>query len=178
MEDVVKGDDWLSYIVEIASTAPYGDFVECGVYSGTSAMQLAKYCKTTIHLFDSWMGISDLHEYDNSFYKNNKWIIDIKHTKKYLKDFSNVKYYQGWFPKRFDEVKDIEISLLHIDVSLYYPTKLSLEYLWDRVIIGGYVICNFHDNYSTGPKKAFYDFFENKQDIIEYPKGIRLIIKK
>ena len=177
MQDTAIVGEWLSYINEIASNAPYGDFVECGVYNGASAMQLAQNCKTTLHLFDSWEGISDLKDDDNDFYKNNQWITDIKNSQEYLKKFNNIKYYKGWFPDRFDDIKNVNISLLHIDASLYYPTKLSLEYMWDKIIPGGYVICNFHDDYSTGPKKAFYEFFKNTKNVIEYPKGIRLIIK-
>jgi hypothetical protein len=177
MEDQPIITKWLNSIDAISSSAPMGDFVECGVYLGTSAKKLAANCKKTLHLFDSWLGVSDLEKCDNEFYKNNKWIVDIKDTKQYLQEFTNIKYYQGWFPDQFTKIKTASISLLHIDASLYYPTKVSLEYFWDLVVDGGYVICNFHDGYSTGPEKAFYEFFGNDHEIIEYPAGIRLVIK-
>lgn len=166
---------WENAIDEISKKAPIGDFVECGSYAGFSSKVLANNCKQTLHLFDSWEGISELSDFDNKYYETQKWICNLETIQEKLSDFNNVKYYKGWYPDRFSEV-DKEISLLHIDASLYNSTKTSLEYFWPKLIKGGYLIVNFHEGYSTGPEKAVMEMFD-EEDLEIYPMGIRLIVK-
>lgn len=164
---------WLDTISEIASTAPEGDFVECGTHLGYSAQVLAAHCKTTLHLFDSWEGIPELTEFDGEYYKEQKWICSLEEAQANLSEFDNIKYYKGWFPDRFDEI-DNPISLLHIDASLYEPTVLSLKHFWPMLIKGGYAVCNFHEGYSKGAEKAVREFF-GEDKIEHHPAGIVLI---
>jgi hypothetical protein len=166
-------------LTELSQTASSldGDFVECGVFTGGTALALIKNCNSTFHLFDSWEGISDLCEFDGEYYKTQKWISDIETVKENLKEYTNAIFYKGWFPSRFNEIEDKQISLLHLDASLYEPTKSSLEFFWDKMVPGGLVISNFHEGYSTGPEKATRDFFEGKADLTEYPTGIFVAIK-
>jgi O-methyltransferase len=166
---------WKNAIGNISKTAPIGDFVECGSYNGFSAKILAANCKQTLHLFDSWQGISKLSEFDNKYYETQKWICNLEDIQNNLSGFDNIKYYKGWYPDKFGEV-DKEISLLHIDASIYHSTKLSLEYFWPKLIKGGYLIVNFHEDYSTGAKKAVLEKFDESQ-LEVYPLGIRLIVK-
>jgi hypothetical protein len=51
----------------------------------------------------------------------------------------------------------LKISLLHIDVDVYEPTKIILETLWDKVVKGGVVVL---DDYGTveGETKAVDEF--------------------
>jgi hypothetical protein len=160
-----------------AASSLDGDFVECGVFIGSTALHLIKNCNSTIHLFDSWEGISNLGEFDGEYYKTQKWICDMYHAENALKEYNNAIFYKGWIPSRFNEIEDKAISLLHLDLSLYEPTKSALEFFWDKMVVGGLVICNFHDGYSTGPEKATRDFFEGKADLSEYPTGIHVAIK-
>lgn len=170
---------WLDTIDEIAKRAALikGDFVECGTYLGTSARKLAENCRTTVHLFDSWEGVSELGEFDNNLYETLNWKTHLDIAKINLSQFSNVAFYKGWFPERFPEIADVNISLLHLDCSLYQPTKDSLEFMWERVVEGGYVICNTHEGLSTGPEKAVREFFAGKAELVEYPMGILVAIK-
>jgi hypothetical protein len=167
--------EWHEIIGNISQSAPYGDFVECGSYSGCSAKALAANCKQTLHLFDSWEGLPELSEFDNEYYKTQKWIYSLEDTKRNLAGFDNIKYYKGWYPDKFSEV-DKEISLLHIDASIYHSTKLSLEYFWPKLVKGGHLIVNFHEDYSTGAKRAVLEKFDESQ-LEVYPLGIRLIVK-
>jgi len=170
---------WKTSIRGIAERAldVEGDFVECGSYLGVSSKVLAEVCKTHLHLFDSWEGVSELAVVDNPIYKTLNWNTDIENIKNNLSEFSNISFYKGWFPKKFIEIENKKISLLHLDCSLYEPTKISLEYMWDKMSVGGYVICNTHEGISTGPEAATRDFFKNKRELITLPLGILVAIK-
>jgi hypothetical protein len=170
---------WLNTIEGLSNKAAAldGDFVECGVYIGTSAGTIAQNCNKTFHLFDSWEGVSILGEFDNDLYETLVWKTDIELARINLSRFGNLKFYKGWIPDRFEEVADIKIAFLHIDASLYQPTKDSLEFMWDRMVPGGYVVCNTHEGLSTGPEKAVREFFADKAELIQYPMGILVAIK-
>ena len=72
----------------------------------------------------------------------------------------------------------LKISLLHIDVDLYEPTKHILEKLFDRVTKGGIIIFDDYGAFA-GTNKAVDDFFENKAEIKKLPfsHAISYIIK-
>lgn len=72
----------------------------------------------------------------------------------------------------------LKISLLHIDVDLYEPTKHILEKLFDRVTKGGIIIFDDYGAFA-GTNKAVDDFFENKAEIKKLPfsHAISYIVK-
>lgn len=158
-----------------------GDFVECGVYNGSTAQFMASECKTTLHLVDSWEGLSELGENDNPMYDEPsdlwayRFALEIEETQYNLRQFDNLQYHKGWIP----EVLTISnnISMLHLDLDLYQPTKDSLEYFWDKMTPGGVVICDTHENVSWGAEKATRDFFEGIRDIEMSPTGQAIIVK-
>lgn len=152
-----------------------GDFVECGVYAGFTSYFMAKQCKTKIHLFDSWEGVTDFTEYDNDFYRENPFKIEMSAAKTTLAQFNNKVFHKGEVPFEFDQVE--KISLLHIDMDNYNPTKIALEGLWDKVVDGGIVVVDFHDGWASGAEKATKEFFDGVRDISLFPTGKALIMK-
>ena len=72
----------------------------------------------------------------------------------------------------------LKISLLHIDVDLYEPTKVVLEKLYDRVTKGGIIIFDDYGAFA-GTNKAVDDFFKNKAEIekLPYSFSISYIVK-
>ena len=62
----------------------------------------------------------------------------------------------------------LKISLLHIDVDLYEPTKFVLERLYDRVTNGGIIILDDYGAFA-GTNKAVDDFFANEREIQKLP---------
>ncbi len=68
---------------------------------------------------------------------------------------------------------ELKISLLHIDVDLYEPTKVALETLFPRVVPGGVVV---FDDYATfgGETKAIDEYFDGRHvDIRKFPFVLR-----
>lgn len=158
-----------------------GDFVEAGVYNGSSAIFMSNRCQTVLHLIDSWEGLSQLQKEDNPIYDqdDNTWMprfnIPIELVKDNLKICSNLKYHKGWIPDVLN--LDIKISLLHLDLDLYQPTKDCLEYFWDKVVPGGIIVSDLHDEVAWGASKATKDFFKDIKEINFLPTG-KAIIKK
>ena len=77
-----------------------------------------------------------------------------------------MKIHKGWVENTLPSiVKEVDkISILRIDVDWYEPTLQVLEYLYDKVIPGGVIIC---DDYGAwkGARLAI-DEFREKRGII------------
>jgi hypothetical protein len=80
--------------------------------------------------------------------------------------------------KYLDKNPHLKISLLHIDVDLYEPTKHILEKLFDRVTKGGIIIFDDYGAFA-GTNKAVDDFFQNNIEIKKLPfsHAISYIVK-
>lgn len=64
-------------------------------------------------------------------------------------------------PDYVDTHPEMRIALLHIDVDIYKPTVVALEYFYDRIVPGGFLV---FDDYSivAGETDAVDEFFANK----------------
>lgn len=150
-----------------------GDTAELGVYYGASSElflnEIVNQAKVH-HMFDSWEGLSTPGSFDGNFWKKNDLNSSFKICKKNLKHFDKKKkvYYKGWIPDTFNEVNSkINFSFIHFDLDLYEPTKLGLEFFYNKLNRGGIIV---FDDYTfttcPGVKKAVDDFFENKKEEI------------
>ncbi len=94
----------------------------------------------------------------------------------------NVEIIKGDILQTLDDYIDknphLKISLLHLDVDLYEPSKLVLERLYERVTKGGIIIFDDYGAFA-GTNKAVDDFFENKVEIKKLPfsHAISYIVK-
>jgi hypothetical protein len=77
-----------------------------------------------------------------------------------------------------DDNPHLKISLLHIDVDLYEPSKIILEKLYNRVTKGGIIILDDYGAFA-GTNKAVDDFFNDKVEIkkLPYAHAISYIVK-
>lgn len=70
-------------------------------------------------------------------------------------------YHKGWFqntlPLKSNAIK--EIAILRIDGDWYASTKVCLEYLYDKVVPGGFVIIDDYGTYE-GCRKAVHEFLD------------------
>ena len=72
----------------------------------------------------------------------------------------------------------LKISLLHIDVDLYEPSKHILEELFEKVTKGGIIIFDDYGAFA-GTNKAVDEFFENNVEVkkLPYSHAISYIVK-
>lgn len=153
-----------------------GDFVECGVAAGAqvAAMWRANPFKTT-WLFDSFQGIPLAGEHDytqpgigqkqpndgNLLVSSGITSVSKEQVRKNLRQLgvfdATFNYVEGWFEETVPKNTIEKISLLRLDGDLYNSTKVCLEYLYPKVVKGGWVII---DDYGLpGCRKAVHDYF-------------------
>jgi len=163
-----------------------GDVCEAGCWRGLSAYQIATYIKSqdidvVFHIFDSFEGLSEIESIDR--YEHDKR--NVESIKKQFacpseKVQENLKYYKGWIPERFQEVKDKIFSFVHIDVDLYQPILHSFEFFYPRLSPGGIMV---FDDYGCvqfpGAKKAIDECISkyNRSFFLPLPSGQAVLIK-
>lgn len=157
-----------------------GDFVETGCWKGHSSYFLSKLISKyndkdiEFHIFDSFEGLSKNTEKDTNLNKlSNKQINQVRSIfvsdenfvkNIVLSEFSFIKIYKGWIPEKFNLVKNCKFSFVHIDVDLYEPTLMTLEFFYPRLSNGGIIVCDDYNSLEfDGAKKAWDEFFSNKK---------------
>ena len=147
-----------------------GDIVECGVYKGASAYLMCESSlKTdkTIHLFDSFEGLSNPGDFDGTYWQKGGLKMPENELFTSLSSYNNFKVYKGWIPNRFSDVSDINVSFLHIDVDLYQPTLDTLAFFYERMVPNGIILMDDYGFRSCpGAKKAADDFFAAREEKI------------
>lgn len=165
-----------------------GDIVEFGVYKGTSLIRFLsfrellenQYSRKVIGFdifgkFPDSLELESDKKFVHNFEKNGGFGISKEDLEMHLnnKGFENYELIKGeienTLPKFLNENPSKKISLLHIDVDVYKPTKLILEQMWDRVVSGGILML---DDYGTveGETKAVDEFFKEVGATIHKPK--------
>lgn len=167
-----------------------GNLCDIGCWKGLSTYQIASHIKrvrgkATLHVFDSFEGLSKVGTYDILNDKNNmdiseRFIGTLDTVKENLKEFDFIKYHKGWIPDKFSDVKDEVFSFVHIDVDLYQPTLDSLEFFYPRLIKNGIIV---FDDYGCcsfpGAKKAIDNYLGKPGGyfFIPLPSGLAFLIK-
>lgn len=167
----------LDQLAARSATLP-GDFAECGTHSGTSAFFLCRRASGSVHLFDSWAGLSIPSEADGHYWSGGDLKSSLDAAQQTLDGFTNVSFHRGWIPERFNDVVDRRFSLVHVDVDLYQPTLDSVVFFWERINGGGVLVC---DDYGfdtcPGATAAIDEFFGRRAPIVRLPTGQAVIIR-
>ncbi|CEN78305.1 TylF/MycF/NovP-related O-methyltransferase [Paraclostridium sordellii] len=161
-----------------------GEILEFGVYKGASIIRFATYRELLENTYSrKIIGFDIFGEFpktDND--DDNKFIQRFEEqggngiSKEALEDFiknkniNNIELIKGNVFDTLDEFleknKQIKISLLHLDLDVYKPTKFILEKLYERMVPGGIIV---FDDYGTvkGATDAIDEFLKEKNKKIE-----------
>jgi hypothetical protein len=181
------------YVVE--SAVP-GDFVECGVWRGGSAMAMAmtlSECGRSdrrIWLYDTFSGMTGPSDVDVEAYSgrtarkalqstrkktgSSVWCLaSKKEVQANLRTINypaeNFRIVEGDVVETLRRDIPSEIALLRLDTDWYESTLAELEYLYPRVSRGG--VCIIDDyGYWRGAKKAVDEYFQTH--------GIHVLLNK
>jgi len=176
-----------------------GEILEFGVFKGNSFFRWIKFrdlleqtSSRKIIGFDTFGDFPEA-KFDKDVKKREAFVketgggksITYKEINKLLDEQNlnrNVEIIKGdillTLDKYIDENPHLKISLLHIDVDLYEPTKYILEKLYEKVTKGGIIIFDDYGAFA-GANKAIDDFFENKIEIkkLPYSNAISYLVK-
>jgi len=168
----------LNSLVELA---PKGDVCEVGVYKGLTFKKLCALAPTRIvRAFDSFYGMDEPSIDDGGHYPYGKFGIGgVRVFHKLMEGYTNYRVHPGYIPNCF--VEGLEFALAFLDVDHYEATRLSLHYLWPKIVKGGFLAL---DDYIPSQSdilatKAIVEFLSvaSGYEIFEQPVN-QLILRK
>lgn len=157
-----------------------GDVFEFGVFKGASIVRFLSFrnlleteFSRKIVGFDMFgkfpdeLKLEEDKKFVEKFESDAGFGISKSELEQHLKNkgFQNFSLEEGdifnTLPAYLEKNPAFKLSLLHIDVDVYEPSKFILEQLWDKVVKGGLVV---FDDYGTvkGETKAVDEFFADK----------------
>lgn len=160
-----------------------GDLAECGVYKGATAYLMCQSNKgnnKTIHLFDSFQGLSTPQGCDGDYWKRGDMCSTRTVVEESLIGFSNYCIHEGWIPERLSDVTEKTFTFVHIDVDLYQPTLDAINFFYSRLAAGGVMLMDDYGFESCpGARIAADEFFRNKaEQIVMLSTGQGFVIKR
>ena len=171
-----------------------GDYLEFGVYEGTSLKGAATYWKKiskdkiNFYGFDSFTGMKIEKGDEHPFYGTFDYSTDFEIIKKRFKNLPEVKLVKGFFqetlkkhPKEYGINK---AAVVLIDCDLYSAAKSSFNFIKDLVSEGAILILDDYFNYKANKNKgvqaAFQEFCKNNKieciELIKYGIGGNVFI--
>lgn len=171
--EIISRYNWIKQIANwININNIRGNVAECGVYRGDCAKFINVFFKNRkMYLFDTFEGFEekDLNKErqfsDNNFlngiFNENSNLFDDTNIEKVMSKMEypeNVIVKKGWFPESTTDVED-RFCFVNLDMDLYQPILNGLEYFWNKMEQGGYIL--IHDYFNPmlpGVAKAVQDF--------------------
>lgn len=172
-----------------------GDFVECGVNKGFLSSCIMTYLKwdslgRTFYLVDTFRGlderfISDAERKAGVLDRNIRWlecgfyVSGVESVKSNFSEWKNVKIIEGSIPEILKECKSEKVVFLHLDLNCSAPEVAALDYFWDRLVPGAFILMDDYAYYGYRNQKLGMDAFVNKKGlkIASLPTGQGLLIK-
>lgn len=158
----------------LASLAQYavhlkGDFAECGVYKGGTALLLCRILEDrgkTLRLFDSFQGLPKGNPERDQWFHEGQYTNAVESVIRLLSDFRDmIDIRRGWIPETFAGLDECAYAFAHIDVDLYQSALDCCVYFYRRLVPGGVLV---FDEYgfpaARGEKDAVDEFFADKPE--------------
>ncbi|CAM5400959.1 hypothetical protein AFEL58S_02034 [Afipia felis] len=169
-----------------------GDFVECGVWRGGSTMAAAitlmrlNDTSRSLYLFDTFEGMTPPTEHDVEHSSGDPadlllkqhakddliWAISpIDEVRSNLKStgYPKLHFRKGRVEDTIPSEAPDQISILRLDTDWYESTKHELNYLYNRLSVGGVLIIDDYGHWD-GARRAVDEFIENS--------GHRILLNK
>lgn len=184
---------WRAYVVAWAAMrglALEGDFVECGVNRGGTAMMAATYtsfrhARKTFWLLDTFKGLDEKYvtreekEQGILVSKGKKYPECYDLVKANFKDFPNVRIIRGSIPETLSQVTANKVAYLSIDMNCVTPEIAALEYFWDKLVSEATVVLDDYGFRGHKYQKKGFDEFASKHgvEVLTLPTGQGMMIK-
>jgi len=172
-----------------------GDYVECGVNKGflsSAIMEMLDWDTTNRHfyLLDTFSGIDSRFVSDaeiaEGILESNEERLNagnyVSSADMAIENFSqwkNKKIIVGSIPDTLPEIDSRQIAFLHIDLNCMPPEVAAIEYLWNFLVPGAFVLLDDYAYTGYRQQKLGMDDFAKRYgvEVLSLPTGQGLIVK-
>ena len=182
-ESVVRAIVWRTSVLLWAARNGLrrdGDFVECGVWKGTTARVICDALDFNSTGKDYWLyDIFDWTEGDKHAPLDGLEAGLYAKVVKRFEDLPTVHVIKGFVPESFSQGVPDKIALLHLDMNSADAEIAALNTLWDRVVAGGIIVLDDYGWDTYLPTKQAEDkfFAERGYSVLELPTGQGIVFK-
>lgn len=156
-----------------------GSIIEFGTYKGGTARFMASLTDKIVFTLDTFEGLPYPSKRDKAhIYPKGGLKADYHEVQRFC-FMPNIVIKKGLFSETMPQVMVSLFCFAHIDADLYESTKEAIEWVWDKLVKGGMVLCDDYFDTSGGAKKAIDEFLAGKK--VKLIKGFMpqlLIVKE
>jgi O-methyltransferase len=171
-ETIARSDDYFRYatlglaVQRVLDESIPGAIAEVGVWRGeTSAFLHQAAPSRELHLFDTFEGFPDADlppgSSDARFRDTS-----VEAVSRRVGFSPQVSLHPGRVPGVLEEVARTQFAFVLLDLDLYEPTRASLEFFFERLSPGGYLVVHDYNNPESdwACKRALDEFLADKPE--------------
>jgi hypothetical protein len=160
----------ITFMADLASTLPDGDYAELGTWRGFSARIIFDYLpkEASLHCFDTFEGFDERDTKEESDVTGvsakpsefSDTSLDL--VRSYITaapDSPALELHRGWFPDTFSGLEDKDWRFVNLDADLYAPMAAGIETFYPKLVPGGVMLMHDYGSAYTGVKKAADEYF-------------------
>jgi len=174
---------WVLRSLALQARHIQGNFWECGVYKGGTAMLLEGIVAETLgkrlRLFDTFEGMprtDPRHDYhrEGDFSDSN-----LQSVRSRVGEGEHLTYHPGFIPDTFTGFENEQIAFAHVDVDIHGSVRDCCRFIYPRLAPGGFML---FDDYGfpscPGARVAVDEFFFDQPEVpLVLPTGQALVCK-
>jgi len=166
-----------------------GSIIEIGTWQGGTGALIATKAELcgisdTVYLCDTFSGVVNAGINDSEYRGGEHSDTSIDLVENFISKkmkLKNTKILKGIFPQETSHLIDKEekFRFCHVDVDVYQSSKDVIDWIWDKIVIGGIIVFDDYGFYRTGGVRMFVDELRNCNDrkIIHNLNGHAIVIK-
>jgi O-methyltransferase len=177
---------WVLYVLATQALKLTGEFWECGVYQGGTAIMLSKLIddkaplkNKIFRLFDTFEGMPETDAVKDVHKKGDFSNTSLESVSSRIGYPEFVRFHKGFIPDTFKGLEKSKIAFAHIDVDIYQSVIDCCEFIYPQLVIGGFMV---FDDYGfpscPGARQAVDEFFRATNLIpLSLPTGQAIVFK-
>lgn len=172
-----------------------GDFVECGVNRGFLSSAIMDYLNweslgKRFYLLDTFRGLDERFvspgdKVSGAIDKNRKslasgfYVQGVEDVRANFSQWKNVSLIEGSIPETLTQVDAKKIAYLHLDMNCSPPEIAAIQFFWERLVPGAFVLLDDYAYYGYVSQKTALDRFAQEKGIkiLSLPTGQGLLVK-
>ncbi len=176
---------YVLYSLAKQALALNGEFWECGVYKGGTAILFSKLLRehgnsraAQLHLFDTFAGMPETDAEKDRHHRGDFSETSLQAVQQRVPHSERVAFHAGVIPQTFAGMENSRLAFAHVDVDIYHAVRDCCAFIYPRLLPGGFMV---FDDYGfpscPGARQAVDEFFRDKPEVpLVLPTGQAVVI--
>ncbi|MBR7800255.1 TylF/MycF/NovP-related O-methyltransferase [Undibacterium fentianense] len=175
---------WMLYSLCKQALMLEGELWECGVFRGGTAAMFAQIIADKapykkLRLFDTFEGMPETNAERDIHQSGDFKETSLEAVKSFVGNGAVTHYHQGFIPDTFVGLEHSTIALAHIDVDIWQSILDCCEFIFPRLVPGGFMIFDDYGFHTCPGARAAVDLFFKNREIVPLvlPTGQAIVFK-